>query len=60
VRITSGSQVLAPGNTAFDLVVMDDFIYGEPVPIPEPSSILIGLCTAAVPLFSRRRRRAVR
>lgn len=30
VRITSGNQVLAPGNVAPDLVVMDDFIYGEP------------------------------
>ena len=30
VRITSGNQVLAAGNIANDLVVMDDFIYGEP------------------------------
>jgi hypothetical protein len=30
VRITSGNQVLAPGNLANDLVVMDDFIFGEP------------------------------
>jgi hypothetical protein len=31
VRITNGSQVLARGNTGTDVVVMDDFIYGEPV-----------------------------
>jgi hypothetical protein len=38
VRITSGNQVLSPGNTASDLVVMDDFIYGEPrVPSPTPT-----------------------
>jgi hypothetical protein len=37
-RITSGDQVLAAGNTATDLVVMDDFIYGEPSPVPEPAA----------------------
>ena len=36
VTITSGNQVLAPGNTAEDLVVMDDFIYGEPRAVPPP------------------------
>jgi hypothetical protein len=36
VTITSGNQVLAPGNTADDLVVMDDFIYGEPRAVPPP------------------------
>ena len=35
VRITSGSQILNPGNLASDLVVMDDFIYGEPVAYPD-------------------------
>lgn len=39
VRITSGNQILAGGNTANDLVVMDDFIYGEPVRVPEPGSV---------------------
>jgi hypothetical protein len=39
VRITSGNQVLSPTNTLTDLVVMDDFIYGEPQ-----------AATAAVPL----------
>lgn len=31
VRITNGNQILAPGSPANDLVVMDDFIYAEPV-----------------------------
>ncbi len=30
VRIVSGNQVLGGGNITEDLVVMDDFIYGEP------------------------------
>lgn len=41
VRITSGNAPLL-GNGSFgggtDVVVMDDFIYGEPVPVPEPST----------------------
>ena len=40
VRITSGNKVLAAGNTSEDLVVMDDFIYGEPIAsaVPEPAT----------------------
>jgi hypothetical protein len=40
VRITSGNQVLSSTNNTTDLVVMDDFIYGEPqaqatvIPLP--------------------------
>jgi len=48
-RITSGNQVLAEGNTATDLVVMDDFIYGEPSPVPEPAAgaqVAVALLTA--------------
>jgi hypothetical protein len=41
VRITSGNQVLGPGNTQTDLVVMDDFIYGEPAAVPEPTGGLL-------------------
>ncbi len=42
-RITSGDQILAAGNINPDLVVMDDFIYGEPVlaHIPEPSTLML-------------------
>jgi uncharacterized repeat protein (TIGR01451 family) len=32
VRITSGAAALGAAESASDLVVMDDFIYGEPVP----------------------------
>lgn len=55
VRITSGNQVLAPGNTLSDLVVMDDFIYGEPRRVAEPATIgLILLGMAFVSLSGRR------
>lgn len=61
VRITSGNQVLAAGNTLTDLVVMDDFIYAEPTlgaqVVPEPSTVLLlGLGLASVAAASRRRR----
>jgi hypothetical protein len=40
VRVTSGNQVLAPGNISSDLVVLDDFIYGEPVGTPTVATLL--------------------
>jgi len=61
VRITAGNQVLAAGNLQPDLVVMDDFIYGEPIAaavpaaVPEPTTfVLIG--SAAAALVRRRKR----
>jgi hypothetical protein len=51
VRITSGNQVLAPGNTSTDLTVMDDFIYAEPV--PEPATGLLALMGIAAAGFAR-------
>ena len=56
VTIRSGTTSLGPtvndvsnGGTE-DLVVMDDFIYGEPVPLPEPSSLaLLGLVSCLRP-----------
>jgi hypothetical protein len=60
VRIMNGNQVLAPGQTMTDLVVMDDFIFGEPTlqaAVPEPGTwamLLIGF--AAIGLCFRRRR----
>ena len=54
VIITSGNQVLAAGNTAVDLVVMDDFIFGEPIAsaVPEPTSlVLLGSGTLALVLL---------
>jgi hypothetical protein len=41
VRITSGNSALGPNDGALDVVVMDDFIYGEPTAVPEPSSIAL-------------------
>lgn len=46
VRITSGNQVLSPTNNTTDLVVVDDFIYGEPqaqaAVIPLPAAVWAG------------------
>lgn len=59
VRITSGNQILAPGNTQTDLVVMDDFIYGEPlVPVPEPETYALLLAGLGVLAAASRRRRS--
>ena len=47
VRIRYGSSALGPDDGgAVDVAVMDDFIYGEPIAVPEPtgaSAIIIGL-----------------
>jgi len=58
VRITSGNTALGPNETpGVDVVVMDDFIYGEPVAVPEPGSLaLIG--SGLLALFWLHRRRA--
>lgn len=59
VRITNGNQVLMAGNLDTDLVVMDDFIYGEPVlrpaNVPESGSTLPLLFGAVAMLFLLRR-----
>ena len=57
VRITSGNTVLGAGITDNgdnrELVVMDDFIYGEPVPEPAAMSVIAG----AIMIAALRRRR---
>ena len=61
VRITSGNQFLAPGNTALDNVAMDDFIYGEPTivaVVPEPGTYALMLAGLGVLLALRRRQAA--
>lgn len=60
VRITTGNAALGPGvnnGNGVNLVVMDDFIYGEPVAaIPEPSTLLL-LATGGAALGGWLRRR---
>lgn len=63
VRITSGNTALGPNDGGgTDVVVMDDFIYGEPVAVaavPEPTTVtLAGIGIAALALAARRRRTA--
>ena len=44
VRITAGNTPLSGNETLGDLVVMDDFIYGEPIgraSVPEPASMMV-------------------
>ena len=62
VRITSGLNTIIAngvlGNSIDDLVVMDDFLYGEPLQaVPEPSRVaLTGLGLIGVLALIRRRR----
>ena len=61
VRIVAGNQVLAAGNTQTDLVVMDDFINGEPVAasrVPLPPAVVAGVVMAGPIAWRARRRRA--
>src|SRR5205823_4932052 len=58
VRITAGNVALGAGvndGGAVDLVVMDDFIYGEPNPVPEPASLTLAGLGAAAWAWRRRR-----
>jgi len=60
VRITSGNVALALGQLGPGVTVMDDFIYGEPNPVPGPivGAGLPGLilaCGALLALVRRRR-----
>jgi hypothetical protein len=59
VRITSGSldlswNTIEPGD---DLVAMDDFIYGEPVAVPEPAAGTLLIVGVGLVLFTHVRRR---
>ncbi len=60
VRITSGNAALGPNDVgALDLVVMDDFLYGEPIAVaavPAPASL--PLLAFALALLGAVRRRA--
>lgn len=56
VRITTGNFDIGPTDGAFgyDVVVMDDFIFGEPAAIPEPAAL--GIALSGLLLASLRRR----
>lgn len=67
VRITNGNAILSQNESFDDLVVMDDFIYGEPIArivgVPEPATMTLlatGLATGMIGfglVGSRRRQR---
>ena len=58
VRVTSGNGVLRSPESGNDLVVMDDFIYAEPLPLPEPGTMgLLVMGTLGLGLVTSRRRR---
>jgi hypothetical protein len=58
VRIRYGNSALGPDDgPEFDVAVMDDFIYGEPVAVPEPSGLAIAVGLAVCLLGARSLRR---
>jgi hypothetical protein len=63
VRITTGNGPLGPtdqnGNPA-DVAVMDDFLYSEPIAIPEPSTIVCAMVCALGGMLVRSSRRNYR
>src|SRR5438477_2791621 len=64
VRILAGNTTLGPGaidqdGDVVDVVTMDDFLYGEPVAIPEPSTIAMLVIGGGLLLRFARRRQPV-
>jgi hypothetical protein len=60
IRITSGNVAPGPDDgPGSDVVMMDDFLYSEPQPIPEPTSMLLfgtGLAGLGFAVRSRRKK----
>jgi hypothetical protein len=60
VSITSGNSAIGPNDTNGDnddVVVMDDFIYSEPIAVPEPTTAALPLASGAALALHRRRQR---
>ena len=62
VRITTGNAALGPNDgSGVDIVAMDDFLFAEPVAVPEPASggalLLLGSAVAMLLRAPRSRRR---
>ena len=63
VRITGGNAALGPGvldGANADLVVLDDFLFGEPTAVPEPATwamMILGFGLIGGVLRARRRPR---
>lgn len=58
VVITTGNFDIGPTDGAFgyDIVALDDFIYGEPIGVPEPTTAALSLGGLALAFFGRRTR----
>ncbi|GJL57016.1 MAG: hypothetical protein NPIRA02_41480 [Nitrospirales bacterium] len=60
VQITSGNTAIGPNDdpiNGVDIVVLDDFLYSEPQPVPEPTTLLLlGTGIVGIGLWKRTRR----
>jgi hypothetical protein len=57
VRITTGNSALGPNDLPVDnvdIVAMDDFLYSEPIAVPEPASLLLVIGALGCSAMSRR------